>query len=145
MTVARLSLPLQGLILSFVWCHIQNFTATKKQKRKKLETNVSLQWFPLGEKLKMSEPGAAHYVHYVAVLWAMLEMWRMEGDPDVGPVEENQKRCVGVGVKGGCCTLERESWGRRGGLVATAGAWGVVDPVQDDEWQAANHKDDSHD
>lgn len=32
----------------------------------------------------------------------------------------------------------------KGGLVTTAGAWGVVDPVEDDEWQAANHEDDSH-
>ena len=29
--------------------------------------------------------------------------------------------------------------------MAAVGAWGVVDPVEDDERQAANHEDDSHD
>ena len=40
---------------------------------------------------------------------------------------------------------EKTQGERRGGLVTLAGAWGVVDPVEDDEWQAANHEDDSHD
>lgn len=30
------------------------------------------------------------------------------------------------------------------GLVTAAGAWGVVDPVEHDERQAANHEDDAH-
>lgn len=35
--------------------------------------------------------------------------------------------------------------GSRGrGLVTAAGAWGVVDPVEHDEGQAANHEDDAH-
>lgn len=32
-----------------------------------------------------------------------------------------------------------------GGLVTAAGACGVVDPVEYDERQAADHEDDSHD
>lgn len=35
--------------------------------------------------------------------------------------------------------------GDRGrGLVTAAGAWGVVDPVEHDECQAADHEDDAH-
>lgn len=53
-----------------------------------------------------------------------------------------------VGVEGKvCCTLncESEDGGEKRGLVTIAGAWWVVNPIEDDEWQAANHEDDSHD
>ena len=70
--------------------------------------------------------------------------------PFVGPDDENQKqkRCGGFAAPFKCKknnNKEKTQGERRGGLVTLAGAWRVVDPVEDDEWQAANHEDDSHD
>lgn len=93
------------------------------------------------------------YAHYSKLCPYTVVALLKEGRRMMNPVPRcwtswgNQRRLGGVGrrfAKYLNANLSREEM-KRGGLVTAAGAWGVVDPVEYDERQAADHEDDSHD